>query len=365
MPKSIKTIIYYLLLTLLVGLRAPIQAIYDPLSVPNNRLGVHILEPSEIFRASQLVNSTGGDWGYVTIPVRSDDRDYFKWLAFFKACKQFHLIPIIRLATYPVEQNWVEPTIFDIIDFANFLNIFPWPTQNRYIVLFNEPNHSKEWGGEISPENYVTISKFAASTFKQASPDFFLINAGLDMSAPNNRTSMDALVFYRRMFTFDPAWPDYFDGFSFHPYPNPAFSASAYSQNRYGIRSYEYELNYLKRFKVYPEYLFFTETGTRLKNNFYTPAFTSVWRDNRIVAITPFILYAGSGDFASFSLLSADQSQTANYREIFNLPKNIGKPNLSENAEILNNLPDTSSADSPEQIPVRPWWRSLIDFIVK
>ena len=241
---------------LLLGNWSPVLAIYDPLSVPNNRTGVHILDPSEVFRASQLVNSNGGNWGYVTIPIRSNDRDYFKWEAFFKACREFHLIPIIRLATYPVENIWVEPTVFDIIDFANFLNLFPWPTQNRYIVLFNEPNHSKEWGGTISPENYVLISRFSFETFKQTSPDFFLITAGLDMSAPTNHTSLDALAFYKRMFAIDSGWPKYFDGFSFHPYPNPDFSSSVFSKTRYGIRSFEFELNYLKRYDIIPKYIF-------------------------------------------------------------------------------------------------------------
>ena len=51
-------------------------------SVPNNRVGVHILDPNEINDAAKLINSSGGDWGYVTIPIRSNDRDRDKWLKF-------------------------------------------------------------------------------------------------------------------------------------------------------------------------------------------------------------------------------------------------------------------------------------------
>jgi hypothetical protein len=45
-------------------------AIEDPLKTPNNKFGVHILFPSELQQAARLVNSSGGDWGYVVIPIR-------------------------------------------------------------------------------------------------------------------------------------------------------------------------------------------------------------------------------------------------------------------------------------------------------
>jgi len=57
-----------------------VQAVEDPLAVPNNMVGVHILFPSEISDAAGLVNSTKGDWGYVTIPVQSGDKNIKKCL---------------------------------------------------------------------------------------------------------------------------------------------------------------------------------------------------------------------------------------------------------------------------------------------
>ena len=59
-----------------------VLAIYDPRTVPNNKAGVHILSPSEITSAANLVNSQGGDWGYVTIPIQPTDRDKDKWQTF-------------------------------------------------------------------------------------------------------------------------------------------------------------------------------------------------------------------------------------------------------------------------------------------
>src|SRR3989344_8210403 len=180
-------------------LAAPIKAIVNPLSVPNNPVGIHILDPSEVFEAAKLVNSAGGDWGYVTIPMRSDDRDRVKWTNFFTQTKNLRLVPVVRLATYIYGSVWAAPTAYDLVDFSNFLSDMPWPTQNRYIVLFNEPNHSQEWGGRVDPAAYARLLDTARTIFSARSSDFFLITAGLDMSAPTSSTSLDALKLYTLM----------------------------------------------------------------------------------------------------------------------------------------------------------------------
>ena len=59
-----------------------IYAITNPLDFPNNKIGVHILFPSEIYNAAKLVNGNGGEWGYVVIPIQAKDRDMKKWQKF-------------------------------------------------------------------------------------------------------------------------------------------------------------------------------------------------------------------------------------------------------------------------------------------
>src|SRR5215469_12078387 len=121
----------------------PAGASENPLAVANNKIGIHILDPSELPAAAKLVNNNGGDWGYVTIPIQSADEDLVKWQKFMDACKKYHVIPIIRLATqgdYFNTQVWRKPNENDIVDFANFLNSLEWPTKNRYIIVFNEVN---------------------------------------------------------------------------------------------------------------------------------------------------------------------------------------------------------------------------------
>src|SRR3989344_4750666 len=327
-------IILLLVLTLFI-IPNSLFAFYDPLSVPNNKYGVHILEPGEITEAAKLVNSSGGDWGYVTVPIRSNDRDRDKWTDFFVQAGKLHVIPLVRLATYPDGGTWVRPNVYDLVDFANFLNDMPWPTKNRYIILFNEPNHAKEWGGGVDPQQYATLLLDARDIFQSRSSDFFLLTAGLDMSAPSNHTSLDALEFYRRM---TPGWLEAVDGLSFHAYPNPGFSASLFSKTRFGLTSFRFELKYLKTNKP----IFITETGSIVPSNFYPQAFT-VFTDSQIVAISPFILRAGAGEFTKFSLLN-----TPAYIAIQNLTKIPGSP--LQNPSLANTSPSVRIGEVP--IPV-------------
>lgn len=151
-------------------------AVEDPLKVPNNKFGIHILFPSELEDAAKLVNSNGGDWGYVTIPLQSGDRDLEKWQDFMDNALRLHVIPIIRLATegdYFNTKVWRKPDETDVIDFANFLNSLDWPTKNRYIIVFNEVNRGDEWGGEVNPQEYANLLSYAVTVFKSKNQDFF------------------------------------------------------------------------------------------------------------------------------------------------------------------------------------------------
>ena len=78
---------------------APSYAIEDPLVVPNNKIGIHVFSPTELGDAVKLINGNGGDWGYITVPIQSNDRDLKKWQNFMLQCKKLHIIPIVRLST--------------------------------------------------------------------------------------------------------------------------------------------------------------------------------------------------------------------------------------------------------------------------
>ena len=307
--------------------------VMTPLNVPNNRVGVHILETSEVKQAATLVNSNGGDWGYVTIVLRSNDLDRSKWINFFEDARKLHIIPIIRLATYPDGGTWVKPDALDLVDFANFLADMPWPVKNRYVILFNEVNHAAEWGGQISPSEYATLLLDSQRIFKERSVDFFLISAGLDMS-------QDALTLYRQMSQLQPKWYDAIDGVGIHAYPN----------DHGGITGFKYELELLQSLGYVPKPIFVTETS----------AFNQIRQDQNVVAITPFLLFAGSGEFTKFSLLNTDLSPRPGYTEIYNLPKVAGGPLLGD---ISIAIPVAfSSGNSYTSPPAGGWWQKLTIF---
>jgi len=310
-------------------------AFSDPLSVPNNKIGIHILFPEELDQAASLVNSNGGDWGYVTIPIQAGDRNIEKWQSFMDKAKSLHIIPILRLATegdYFNTTVWRKPTEADILDFANFLNSLNWPTKNRYIIVFNEPNRGDEWEGLANPAEYATLLHYAASIFKQENPDFFIISAGLDNAAASSSTSFDEFTFLNAMQQADPQVFSSIDGIGSHSYPNPGFSKSPNVLGKESIATFSFEESLLDTYAGKQLPVFITETGwsqdslpLETVSSYYNQAFATVWDDKSIVAVTPFLLRADVEPFSQFSLIKNGQ-QSQIFNEIKNLPKIKGNP---------------------------------------
>lgn len=308
-------------------------AFYDPRTVSNNKAGVHILNPSEIDDAAKLVNSNGGDWGYVTVPIQPTDRHKDVWQTFMHKAKELHLIPIIRITTIPMGGTWNRGNDVDLVDFANFLNELDWPVENRYIVLFNEVNRDTEWGGSVDPEKYALIVRNAYSIFKERSPDFFILGPSLDSALPNSKTSLSAANYLGRMSAYDPLVWTYIDGWSSHSYPNPGFLASPKKTGLQSIVGYKNEHSLLK---LAPKPTFITETGwdqTKIKDSVIAEYWSTAWQiwqnDANVVAVTPFVLRGGTA-YAPFTMYRDSGDYSASGQTIFNLPKVAGKPNVVE-----------------------------------
>lgn len=315
-------------------------AIDNPLSKPNNKIGIHILFTTEVQKAAKLINANGGDWGYVTIPIQSTDRDLKKWQIFMDQCKKYHVIPILRLATggdYFNTKVWRKPQLTDVIEAANFLDGLSWPTQNRYIIVFNEVNRGDEWGGTVNPAEYANILSFAVTVFKSKSPDYFIISAGLDNAAPNKDTLfMNQYEYMRQMNDAVPAIFNQIDGLSSHSYPNPGFSQPPNATSTMGVGSFKYERELARTLSNKDLPIFITEAGwtaesvtDEQKNQYYQDTLTTIWNDPGIVAITPFILEARVGDFQKFSFLTATGSATNQYKFIQEYVKTKGTPLLA------------------------------------
>lgn len=342
----------------------PAKAIVDPLAVPNNRFGIHVLEPEDLLPAANLVNTQGGDWGYVTLIIRQNDRNLAKWQAVFDQLRRLHLIPIIRLATVAENNYWVKPDPQDIGAWVDFLNSLNWVVKNRYVILFNEPNHALEWGNELKPHEYTAIVQEFYNQLKTASNDFFIFPAGLDTAAPNSKDTIAATEYWRQMYFANPEVFQLFDGWNSHSYPNPGFSGSPLATGFGSLQSYLAEFNYLKSFGLKPDLpIIISETGWTHKDgyilgtsdpdsgalsNFYTRAFTQIWTQPRLLAVTPFILNYPDAPFSQFSWqIPHSQEFYPHYYRVASLAKISGQPvqihaGLLVKADIPQSLVDSS-----------------------
>ncbi len=362
----------FLLLFFVVA--TPVAAIYSPTEVNNNKVGVHILFPEEVNVAARLVNrNQEASWGYVVIPIQSTDRGRDRWQKFLNDCRDLKVIPIIRVATFPESSNWAEPKSHDLIDFANFLGELQWPTQNRYVVIFNEVNRADEYGGSVSPETYADILINAVTIFKERSDKFFILPAGLDNAAANTNNSIRYDTYIQRMNKARPGIFNLIDGWTSHAYPNPDFNSVPQKSGYNKVDSYEYDLKLLKKLgykKNLP--VFITETGwknDRLPEStigsYYKYAFENIWNDNRVVMVAPFILKAGTPPFDSFSLINKDGTYTESFTTIQKYAS-TGEPKLDLEqyspqllgARISNDLPPESSLQYKPNV-----FKKMIQFI--
>lgn len=340
--------------------------LFFPISIfadsSNNIYGIHLAQPQleDIRSAADLVNSNGGKWGYVTLVIQENDRDKNKWQGIFDLLRELHLIPIIRLATQPVGENWRRPEVEDAQSWADFLNSLNWVVKNRYLVLFNEPNHGSEWGGEVDEKSYAQVAFSFAKTLKEKNPDFFLMLAGFDASTPSWRPGMeDEEVFLSKVLSENPKIFEYIDGWSSHSYPNPGFSGSPWDFGRGTVRTYQWELEMLRRFGMKKNLpVFITETGWKHKakslldenivSEYFKIAFEKIWgEDNRVRAVTPFIFNYQGPPFLEFSWKKYQSNDFyQHYYTIQSLTKIKGNPEQIEKGEINFNLPKELVAKS-------------------
>lgn len=356
---------------------SPALAIVDPLSVSNNKFGIHILTPTteEASAAADLVNNQG-DWGYVTVLIESKDIEQKnaeaalnKWQTFFEELRKRHLIPLVRIATQPDGNYWKRPDANEATIWAEFLNRLNWPVKNRYVIIYNEPNHGAEWGNAVDPASYAQALNKTIDALKTAHPDFFVLNAGFDASTPQEPPNyMDQWIFMQTMEQTVPGIFNKLDGWISHSYPNPGFIGSPEATGRGTVRTWYWEIQKLRELgvtKTLP--IFITETGWKhsegIKQNnalpspekvgeYFKNAFENAWNSNRIVAVTPFLLNYQQEPFDHFSfkkytgekqdlkILGEQYPESESsvyypqYLVLKNMQKTFGKPVQETKAEL-------------------------------
>lgn len=324
----------------------------------NNKVGISLLQPSseDIAQAAELINSHDGDWGYVTLVIQENDRDVRKWQDLFEQLREKHLIPIIRLATSPQGEVWRRPEEKDVKEWVDFLNKLNWVVKDRYIILFNEPNHASEWGGEVDPEGYANVALAFATSLKKSNNNYIVMLAGLDAAAPSSPPQYeDSGVFIEKMFRATSfKLQGYIDAWASHSYPNPGFSGSVWDTGKQSIRGYEYELALLSKLGVQKNLpVFITETGWKkgalsesaIAEN-YRIAFSEIWgKDARIQAITPFVFKYLSEPFIDFSWTN-ENGFFSHFNTLKELSKQKGNPEQFQKGTIKLSVPHTLIAQS-------------------
>lgn len=311
----------------------------------NNKFGMYVENSADqITAAASLINSNGGDWGYVLLTMNITDRNGGYWQRLFDPAKSSHVIPIVQLFNNGVCNA-------DEIDFgglADTLGGLNWPSRHRYISVFNEVNAGDYWCGHENGGEYAKTLDKAISAFKDKSGDFFIMPAALNSSARtgaksnlgNTYVGEDLFISQMRA-----AVPDIFnkiDGWATHAYPQPNFSG-AIAGGRDSILNYRWELSVVGR--ALP--VFITETGwihkegqeacTQYSQNGllsenvtatrYKEAFVNYWLpDPRVQAVTPFTWYGSDPCAAGFNFVKSDGSLYPQGEVIKSIPKNAGSP---------------------------------------
>lgn len=339
---------------LLLGITREISA------ASNNIYGIHLAQPQsqDIQAAADLVNSNGGKWGHITLVIQENDRNKEKWQNIFDELRELHLVPIIRLATQPEGENWRRPEPEDVKDWVDFLDSLNWVVKDRYIILFNEPNHGSEWGGEVDQKSFAEVSLAFAKALKEKNKDFFVMLAGFDASAPSWMPGLeDEKIFVKDLINQTPIIFNYIDGWSSHSYPNPGFAGSPYGYGRGSVRTYEWELELLRSLGVNKELpVFITETGWKRRvsseelvvSSYFQTAFQDVWsQDSRVRAVTPFVLDYQGQPFLEFSWKKYQSNDFyQQYYTVQSLAKTKGDPEQIESGKIVFNLPTELVAQS-------------------
>lgn len=295
------------------------------MAVEGQVLGIHILGIQELDAATQLLRNSETvnqeAWHYVTVPITLNDlTKKNEWQIFFNNAQKQQIIPIVRIATRVEDSSWQVPTRKEITLLLTFLSDLNWPTEQKHIIVLNETNHAKEFGGEISPEKYAEILRFTSLWAKSENKNFVILPAAMDLAAPNGSETMEAFNYFNKMLAFDPDIFTYIDYLNSHAYPNPGFSSAPQRKGQNSLEGFKYELAYLKEKTGKDFEVFITETGwvenkstSRWLSSYYEYAMQHIWSDSRVKAVTPFILQGSPGPFAGFSFLDAAGKPTKQY----------------------------------------------------
>ncbi len=202
----------------------------------NPKMGVHTrltdeVEEWKVQRSLEMVREMGAPWIVEYFPwgYYEPEKGHFEWshadMVVNHAVNQ-GLTVVARIDYVPA---WARPgqdsyRYLDeahFADLADFVYAFVSHFKGRvpYIVIWNEPNLSMEWGMRPpDPASYTRMLKLCYQQAKEADPNVQVLAAGLapTTAPPGNAQAMDDLVYLQQM--YDAGAKGFFDGVAVHAY---------------------------------------------------------------------------------------------------------------------------------------------------
>ncbi|MEM9955588.1 MAG: hypothetical protein AAF846_28560 [Chloroflexota bacterium] len=236
----------FLLLTVSAVVSAWWQAESNiPIADDIGKLGVHLLLDDGRNRWDSdlwtehiaYADAISSENGIAVQVIRSDDLSPERWQQYLDLAEQHQLTPVLRLATtFDFENGWWTAPTPDADgsyvtwgeNYADFLNSLTWYSDQKYVILLNEPNNGHEWGGNPDPEAYAQFVVGVASVLREQVEDIVILNGAFDLNLPNtngqpfpnsNVVLIDANTFLERMEASEAGIFNTFDIWNSHPYP--------------------------------------------------------------------------------------------------------------------------------------------------
>ncbi len=296
-------------------------------TIPNNKVGINVIRyfDARYLRAiSQVVNSSGGDWGYVSVLLLEEDRQNpARIQRFLDDANVYHLIPILRLSTRMDGPNWVKPGPDEPAQWKSFLTGLRYSTPVTYLVVGNEPNLGIEWGGAPNPQEYARYLKSFLDAFADRRDRFKILNGPFDLSNLTKPGMLDEFEFLAAMRAEVPDIFSRLDGWASNPYH--FFEGRGV---RYTYRGYSQELDFIGvnlPVFVTESYIGFVDDPQKIAD-YYQTAFDYWLKDPRVVAATPHFY---NPEAKVFWMFDADQSGNAinispTARRLMQMPKVAG-----------------------------------------
>jgi len=216
----------------------------------NGKMGVHTrltdeVEEWKIKRTLELVREMGAPWIVEYFPwgyIESREGHY-DWAHADMVVDHANAQGLQVIARIDYVPDWARPpnTTSRFLDeahyaaYSRFVAAFAehFGGRVKYIVIWNEPNLSFEWGYRPpDPEAYTELLCTAYRAAKEANPDVQVLAAGLapTLAPPGSEWGMDDLVYLQRM--YDAGAAQWMDGLAIHAYglTSPADEPAAADQ---------------------------------------------------------------------------------------------------------------------------------------